>query len=262
MGTSLSLPLREQENMEKLFRLLDKQGMQEEKKQVMDLMNYVDGMDEQFGKVLKELQAVKRHLVKLQDGGRGQSMHREVRMLDAKIKAAKAELIDIKNQFMVGIDRAIVELKEKGTLALYQTLDFLKIQKGLIGIKNQLYQATDMANQGIINLGNVGDEIHGVKLHLGNIRRALTGKAAVTGSTREIEKGAVFRMQKILSETMGVLCRLEKRTDRAIQKLDALKDQAKEIQKASVRKKLKTIQARKQEQPDLKVQKRTRAAAR
>lgn len=59
MGASLSVPLREQENLKELFRILDEKGLKEEKEQILSLADYIDSMDEQFGKVLSELQDVK-----------------------------------------------------------------------------------------------------------------------------------------------------------------------------------------------------------
>lgn len=49
----------EQEKLKELFRILDKNGLKEEKEQVLSLAVYIDSMDEQFDKVLSELQDVK-----------------------------------------------------------------------------------------------------------------------------------------------------------------------------------------------------------
>ncbi|MFG6366212.1 DUF6674 family protein, partial [Schaedlerella sp.] len=62
MEATLKIPLKEQENLKELFRLLEERGMQAEKGQVMDLADYIDSMDAQFEKVLSELQTVKRQL--------------------------------------------------------------------------------------------------------------------------------------------------------------------------------------------------------
>ena len=59
METTWKIPLKEQENLRELFRLLEERGMQAEKGQVMDLADYIDSMDAQFEKVLSELQTVK-----------------------------------------------------------------------------------------------------------------------------------------------------------------------------------------------------------
>ena len=79
MGSSLSVPLREQENLKELFRILDENGLKEEKEQVLSLADYIDSMDEQFGKVLSELQEVKLQLDQMQEKGLRQSALKTVR---------------------------------------------------------------------------------------------------------------------------------------------------------------------------------------
>ena len=40
---TLKVPLREQENLKELFRLLEEKGMEQEKKQVIQMADYIDG---------------------------------------------------------------------------------------------------------------------------------------------------------------------------------------------------------------------------
>ena len=64
----------------------------------------------------------------------------------------------------------------------------------------------------------------------GKFRRELAGKEPLTVGSREMEKGAVFQMQKMLYGTMGILDSMEKRTDQTIRKLDSFGERAQEIQ--------------------------------
>lgn len=91
MEATLKIPLKEQENLKELFRLLEERGMQAEKGQVMDLADYIDSMDAQFEKVLSELQTVKRQLKVIEQRGIRQTLLRTVGTLEAKVGAAKAE---------------------------------------------------------------------------------------------------------------------------------------------------------------------------
>ena len=78
MEATLKIPLKEQENLKELFRLLEERGMQAEKGQVMDLADYIDSMDAQFEKVLSELQTVKRQLKVIEQRGIRQTLLRTV----------------------------------------------------------------------------------------------------------------------------------------------------------------------------------------
>lgn len=243
METGLSTPLKEQENFKELFRLLDEKGLQVEKGQVMELVDYIDNMDQQFGKVLKELRSVKHQVKKLEERGIRQTVLRAVGKFEAKVFAARAELLDLKDQLIDGVNRTINGFKSRGILAVYKTIDFIGIKKGLVGVKSQLHQSLETADRGIASLGNIGDEMHGVRTHLGNIKRELAGKEPLAVGSREMEKGAVFQIQKMLYGTMGVLDSMEKRTDQTIRRLDSFGEMAQGIQKPSVRGSLRSIQA-------------------
>lgn len=234
METSLAIPLKEQENVKELFRLLDEKGMQTEKGQVMDLVDYIDNMEAQFGKVRKELQAVRHRVKKIEQRGLRQMVLRTVGKLEAKVEAAKAELTELKDRFVDGVNQTITRFKERGILSVYRTIDFLGIQRGLLGVKRHLHQSLETADRGITSLGNIGDEMYGVRTHLGNIRRELAGKEPLTAGSREMEKGAVFQVQKMLYGTMGVLDHMEKKTDRTIRKLDSLGERAQGIRQSSL----------------------------
>ena len=49
---TLKVPLKEQENLKELFRLLEQNGMEQEKKQVVQMAEYIDTMEENIVKNL------------------------------------------------------------------------------------------------------------------------------------------------------------------------------------------------------------------
>ena len=52
---TLKVPLKEQENLKELFRLLEQNGMEQEKKQVVQMAEYIDTMEENIVKNLSLL---------------------------------------------------------------------------------------------------------------------------------------------------------------------------------------------------------------
>ena len=242
MGSSLSVPLREQENLKELFRILDENGLKEEKEQVLSLADYIDSMDEQFGKVLSELQEVKLQLDQMQEKGLRQSALKTVRAVENKIGEARTQLKVLKARYVDGVNRTIKGFKEKGTLVVDKTIDFLGIRRGLEAVKTHLHQSIERADRGIDRLSNIGDDMHGVKTHLGNIKRELAGKEPLAAGSRDVEAGAVFQMQKMLYGTIGVLNGMEKQTDQTLKQLDSLGQRAKVIRKPSVKESLRSLQ--------------------
>ncbi len=245
MGASLSVPLKEQENLKELFRILDENGLKEEKEQVLSLADYIDSMDEQFGKVLSELQDVKQQLDQMQEKGIRQSALKTVRAVESKVGEARVQLKVLKVRFVDGVNRTIKGFKEKGTLAVYQTIDFFGIRKRLQAVKMHLHRSIESADRGIDRLSGIGDEIYGVKTHLGNIKRELAGKEPLAAGSRDVETGAVFQIQKILYGTIGALNGMEKQTDQTLKRLDSLGQRAEEIRKPSVKESLRSLQGNK-----------------
>lgn len=248
MKSTLSVPLKEQENLKELFRILDEKGLEKEKGQLTELADYIDSMDQQFGKVLEELQTVKQQLDQIQEKGIRQSALKVMAKVEGKVNDAKVQLAVIKAKFMDGVSRTLTRFKEKGVLAVSQTIDFLGIRQGLMRMKKHFRQSVESADRGIHQLANIGDEIHGVKTHLGNIKRELAGKEPLAAGSRDVEKGAVFQVQKMLYGTMGMLEGMEKKTDLTIQRLDSLGERAKAIQRPSVKESLRSLQEKQSNQ--------------
>ena len=242
MEATLSVPLKEQEHLQELFRLLEENGLVEEKKQVAELADYIDTMENQFGKVLEELTAVKEQLGKIQDSGIKASAIRVVGRVEGKLRQAKGQLDSLKYKFMQDVSRAVEGCKEKGTRALAKAVDTVGIQKGLVKLKEQLAQSVVMLNKGFDRLGDIADEMHAAKIHLGNIGREITGKEPVKESARDVEKGMVYQIQKIFYQTSGVLRGMEKRTDHSIQKLERFAEYTGREKRPSIRESLKSIQ--------------------
>ena len=60
-------PLREQGSIRALLELLEQQGMEQEKMDVLCMADYIDSMEMQLGTVLKELGEVKKQLGVMQE---------------------------------------------------------------------------------------------------------------------------------------------------------------------------------------------------
>lgn len=247
METSLYVPLKEQENLKKLFQLMDDNGLKEEKKQVLELADYIDGMEKQFGAVLEELGAVKDQLGRIQDKGIINAAIRVVTKLEGKVQDARQQLYAVKARFIAGVSQAVNDFKDKGISALYKSVDVLGVQKGLVKVRECLHLAIERADLRFDRFAHIGDELHEAKTHLGNVGRELMGKEVKPPGSRDVEKGTVFQIQKFIYHTSGTLKDMEKRTDTVLQKFTKLEERAKAAKKPSVRACLKDIEAKERE---------------
>lgn len=241
MKTSLSVPLMEQEQLQELLQILEDNGMKEEKKQVMGLAQYLDTMDEQLGAVLTELKEVKEQLGEIKDSGIKAAALRVVTRVEGKMQEAKSQVHAIKEKFMEGVKKTVETFHQKGVLALAKTVDFLGIQKGIQKIHAHLEQSILAADRGMDRLGNIADEMHEAKTHMGNIGRELAGKEWKKTTVRDVEKGPVFQMQKTLFHAMGVMNEMKQRTETALQRVEGLSVKAGSLKKPSIRESLKSL---------------------
>lgn len=241
MKTSLSVPLMEQEQLQELLQILEDNGMKEEKKQVMGLAQYLDTMDEQLGAVLTELKEVKEQLGEIKDSGIKAAALRVVTRVEGKIQEAKSQVHAIKEKFMEGVKKTVETFHQKGILALAKTVDFLGIQKGIQKIHTHLEQSILAADRGMDRLGNMADEMHEAKTHMGNIGRELAGKERKKTTVRDVEKGPVFQIQKTLFHAMGVMNGMKQRTETALQRVEGLSVKAGTLKKPSIRESLKSL---------------------
>lgn len=241
MKTSLSVPLMEQEQLQELLQILEDSGMKEEKKQVMGLAQYLDTMDEQLGAVLTELKEVKEQLGEIKDSGIKAAALRVVTRVEGKIQEAKSQVHAIKEKFMEGVKKTVETFHQKGVLALAKTVDFLGIQKGIQKIHTHLEQSILAADRGMDRLGNMADEMHEAKTHMGNIGRELAGKERKKTTVRDVEKGPVFQIQKTLFHAMGVMNGMKQRTETALQRVEGLSVKAGSLKKPSIRESLKSL---------------------
>ena len=67
MKETLKVPLKEYENLRDLFQFLEANGMEQEKKQVMEMTEYIDYVDGKLSELLSELSEVKSQLSNIQN---------------------------------------------------------------------------------------------------------------------------------------------------------------------------------------------------
>lgn len=128
--------LAEYENIKKFLELLDYHGMNNEKKQLEFIIEYVDSSEKQFNEVLQELKDVRNELNTIQSKTIKATTIRAVDNITDKVKSAKNTLLDIKHQIKNTIDKGLKEFKEKGKDALTSTMKKLNIKGMLQTMKN------------------------------------------------------------------------------------------------------------------------------
>lgn len=212
MKETLKVPLKEYENLRHLFQFLEANGMEQEKKQVMEMTEYIDYVDEKLSELLSELTEVKSQLSNIQNRSLKTEMESIVGKIEEKAHHLKEQVLTVKNRTIEWAGKTVEQCKRKGMGTFSKMLRILHFPEMMETLQKSFHAISEMADQGIDRLSNIGDELHDAKYHLSNIGLEMKGQAIPKKKERDIEKGILFQVQKSLYWTMGVCKKIEDKT--------------------------------------------------
>lgn len=220
--------LAEYENIKEFLELLDYHDMNNEKKQLEFIIDYVDSAEKHFNEVLQELKDVKNELHTIQNKTIKAAAIRTADNITVKFKSAKHTLLDLKQHIKNTIDKGLKEFKEKGKDALTSTMEKLNIKGMLQTMKNNFDHINQQADKEIDHLTKLGDEIHAVNHHFKNIGRAIMGKQISNTNPRNNDKGMISHIQNALFHVMDKMTVLSQKAQHGIEKIEKRETEVKE----------------------------------
>lgn len=111
-------PLREQDSIRALLELLEQQGMEQEKGNVIRMADHIDTMEMQLGTVLKELGEVKKQLGVMQESKVKLFAVNTIQKAEHQVKTLRFQVGEWKRKFVERAEQAVFDFKEKGKDAL------------------------------------------------------------------------------------------------------------------------------------------------
>ena len=208
-------PLREQGSIRVLLELLEQQGMNQEKGDVLRMADYIDSMEMQLGTVLKELGEVKKQLGVMQESKVKLFAVNTIQKAEHQVKTLRFQVGEWKRKFVERAEQAVMDFKEKGKDALACAVKGMHITQGL--------QMLSM-DQKIDRLGSMAEELQVAKGHLKNAFLEMNGKDTAKITERNPEQGMIFQTQKVLFQSMRSIHRLEQKTERLQQQIGKLEE--------------------------------------
>ena len=161
-------PLREQGSIRALLELLEQQGMEQEKRDVLCMADYIDSMEMQLGTVLKELGEVKKQLGVMQESKVKLFAVNTIQKAEHQVKTLRFQVGEWKRKFVERAEQAVVDFKEKGKDALACAVKGMHLTQGLQKIQSSLHTVMLSMDQKIDRLGSMAEELHVAKGHLKN----------------------------------------------------------------------------------------------
>ena len=240
--------LREQGSIRALLELLEQQGMEQEKGDVLRMADYIDSMEMQLGTVLKELGEVKKQLGVMQESKVKLFAVNTIQKTEHQVQTLRFQVGEWKRKFVGRAEQAVMDFKEKGKDALACAVKGMHLTQGLQKIQSSLHTVMLSMDQKIDRLGSMAEELHVAKEHLRNAFLEAGGKEVRKLTERNSEQGIIFQTQKVLFQSMRSIHQLEQKTERLKQQAEKL--EAREGKQLSVR---NTLQELRQEQHHLKL---------
>jgi cob(I)alamin adenosyltransferase len=240
-------PLWEQGSIRTLLELLEQQGMEQEKGDVLRMADYIDSMETQLGTVLKELGEVKNQLSVMQESKTKRFAVNTIQKVEHQVETLRSQVGEWKRKFVERAEQAVFDLKEKGKDALACAVKGMHLTQGLQKIQSSLHTVMLSMDQKIDRLGSMAEELHVAKGHLRNAFLEAGGKEVRKLTERNPEQGILFQTQKVLFQSMRSIHKQEQKTERLQQQIGKLEErQGKQVSLKD------TLQELRQEQHPLK----------
>lgn len=213
--------LKENEYIKELLEFFSKIDEKDMIKDLSNLVLYVDSMEMQFDKVLKELQEVKTQLAAVQKSPIKDTLVDMVKKVENKIQKAKEKLNSIKSRIIEGAAQKLENARQMGLIGINKITSFIGARQALETMGGNLKQAEKMMEKAIVKLGDAGQELRGVGRSISNAGRILAGK-----ERQDISKPEQGRIASVILAPMRTTCNIlsgmEKTVACAVGRLDHL----------------------------------------
>lgn len=243
METVRQTVLMEQPETVELFRVLERNGLQKEQKEVEFLVQYLDGMEVQFAQVLEELREVKEQLSQIQDGGMKASVLRITEQAQGKVQEVGGQLNRVRKNLIQSAGNALQTFQEKGKDALRKFVSAMKIPSALARIQEGLHGTVESMNRQADKMKVLSGELHAAGGHIKNAGRIFRGKEQEKVEIQATDKGITAKIQKSFLALSGRLSSMEQTTGNLRRRLERFVQ--KEEKKPSVKGELKRLKEEK-----------------
>ena len=191
-----AVALREQPEIRELFQVLEGNGLKKERQEVETLVNYLEGMESQFGQVMKELKEVRGQLEQIQDRGIKATAARILDSAEGKVQEIGGQIALVKTNLVRSAKNAVHDFKEKGVDALRRAVSAMKIPAALSALKESLHSGMESMERNAAKIGIVGGELNKAAQHTKNAGRALIGRRTKELAEPKGDKGVLAKIQK------------------------------------------------------------------
>lgn len=188
-------------NVTELLRLLQENNMQDQARDIVELLKYVSGMEQKCDNIMEELRQVKEQLGKLdQKQGPAESVHKFTQKVEDRVTSVREQLHNVRRAIEDAAANMVNGFRRTGVSALRKTTEFLHIRKLLDGVQRNLGGAAQGAQKAVERMEAMGGELRTAGGHLRNAGRAVAGYERQQVEQRpegRVQSAALFPMRGV-----------------------------------------------------------------
>lgn len=212
----------ENRDVQKVFDILEENGMLEQKHYFHSLVNLISTMEIQLESVTKEFNSFKEQVNLITDKETKKEAGKILGAAEKAINSVREKLNSVKKSIKNMCSDCVTKARDIGVSALSSSLDFLKVKPILSSIQDSMKKASESMRTGILRLENVKEELSAAKNHAENVGRAFVGADAKPLNETQKTTGLLSGIQTILSNAENRFSEIEEAATGAIKRVDNL----------------------------------------
>ena len=217
MESMTQIKLADQPNIMALLQTLEDNRLNKEKQEVEALVHCLDSMEEQYGKILGEMQGIREELGKMGESQTKIQFSDITGQAEKKVQEFGEQLRRMKENLVKSAKSAVEQCKEKGITVLRKVVSGMRIPQAIKKIENALFEAQDSVEQQAIKAGAIRQELQSIGGHTKNVGKMLIGKEA---KELPADTASVGRVEKLLLRVVKRLEKMEQSAEKTRGKLE------------------------------------------
>lgn len=200
-----------------LLQTLEDNRLNKEKQEVEALINCLDSMEEQYGKILGEMQGIREELGKMGESQTKIQLSDITGQAQKKIQEFGEQLKKMKENLVKSAKSVVEQCKGKGATILKKVVSGMKIPQAISKPENALSKAQSSGEQQAIKAGAIRQKLQSIGGHTKNVGKMLIGK-----ETKEIpvDTASVGKVEKLLLRGVKRLEKMEQSAEKTRGKLE------------------------------------------
>lgn len=217
MDSMTQIKIAEQPNIMTLLQTLEDNRLNKEKQEVEALVSCLDSMEEQYGKILGEIQGIREELGKMGESQTKIQLSDITGQAQKKIQEFGEQLKRMKENLVKSAKSVVEQCKGKGATVLKKVVSGMKIPQAIRKIENALSKAQSGVEQQVIRAGAIRQELQSIGGHTKNVGKMLIGK-----ETKEIpaDTASIGKVEKMLLRVVKGLEKMEQSAEKTRGKLE------------------------------------------